>query len=221
MAAAAHAPAPGGWYHSRMKHDTIGSGRPSGRGVRPPVSGRFLLRLDPRLHRLLRMSAAAAGISLNEWCGRSLAAPGGGGSAAAADVMLAIREWLGDRLLGVVVYGSFARGEAAAGSDVDLLVVVADDMPITRTLYRDWDAAVPTWDGREVDIHLVHLPAVDAPLSGTWAEAAVCGIMLFDRDHVVSRRLVDIRMRIAAGESVRRLAQGQPYWVHAVRDAES
>lgn len=189
-------------------------------GDRSGHSGTFVLRLDPRLHGVLREDALAAGTSLNDWCGRTLAAPGAGGLDEAAEVVLAIRSKLGTDLLGVIVYGSFARGELTSGSDVDLLVVLAAGVPITRSLYREWDGVVPTWQGREIDLHFVHLPDAAAQVSGSWAEAAVCGIMLYDRDLAVSRRLIEIRSRIAAGELVRRMAQGQPYWIHENRDAK-
>ena len=107
-----------------------------------------------------------------------------------------------------------------AGSDVDLLVVLAADVPITRAFYREWEGMVPTWQGREVDLHFVHLPDPAAHVSGSWAEAAVCGIVLYDRDIAVSRRLIEIRGRIASGELVRRMAQGQPYWVYEDRHAQ-
>lgn len=188
-------------------------------GSRP--SGTFVLRLTSLLHGLLRSDAAAAGTSLNDWCGRMLAAPGGVGLAAAAEVVLPIRARLGADLIGVIVHGSFARGELAAGSDVDLLVVLDDRVAITRKLYRDWEGVLPAWDGREVDLHFVHLPKPAAAVTGSWAEAAVCGIVLFDRDLAVSRRLIAIRGRIASGELVRRMAQGQPYWVHEARHAQS
>jgi len=189
--------------------------------AQPAASGTFVLRLDPRMHAVLRGDAAAAGTSLNDWCGRVLAAPGGGGLEPAAHVVLALRARLGDDLVGVVAYGSFTRDELAAGSDVDLLVVLAPRVPITRALYRELDGVAPAWEGREVDLHFVHLPKPDAAVSGTWAEAAVGGIVLHDRDLTVSRRLIDIRGRIAAGELVRRMAQGQPYWIHEGRDAKS
>jgi len=188
---------------------------------KPPASGTFVLRLVPRLHAMLREEAAAAGTSLNDWCGRVLAAPGCGGLEPASNVIRAIRSHQEANLLGVVAYGSFARGELAAGSDVDLLVVLAGRVPITRALYREWEGVVPDWDGREVDLHFVHLPEAGGPVSGTWAEAAVGGIVLHDRDLTVSRRLIDIRGRIAAGEFVRRMAQGQPYWIHECRDEKS
>ena len=192
-------------------------GRADGRSR---ASGTFVLRLDPQLHGMLREDALAAGTSLNDWCGRTLAAPGAGGLDEAADVVLAIRSRLKKDLLGVIVYGSFARGELAAGSDVDLLVVLAADVPITRAFYREWEGMVPTWQGREVDLHFVHLPDPAAHVSGSWAEAAVCGIVLYDRDIAVSRRLIEIRGRIASGELVRRMAQGQPYWVYEDRHAQ-
>lgn len=194
----------------------------SRRGVaKPPASGTFVLRLDPRLHAVLRNEAATAGASLNEWCSRALAAPGAAGLDAAADVVLAVRARLGEDLLGIVVYGSFARGDLTLDSDIDLLVVLASSVKITRALYREWEDAVPAWEGRQVDLHFVHLPDAARPVSGSWAEAGVCGIVVYDRDLIVSRRLIDIRSRIANGELVRRMAQGQPYWIHEGRDAQS
>ena len=204
-----------------MKSSTA-QGRPRTKhGSSSAASGTFVLRLDPRLHAVLRHEAVAAGTSLNEWCSRSLAAPGAAGLSAAAEVVVMIRAGLGADLLGVVAYGSFARGELAAGSDVDLLVVLSEGVKITRSLYRQWDGVVPAWEGREIDLHFVHLPDRDNPVSGTWAEAGVCGIVLYDHDLLVSRRLIDIRSRIAGGELTRRMAQGQPYWIHEKRDAKS
>ena len=204
-----------------MKSSTT-QGRPRTKhGSSSAASGTFVLRLDPRLHAVLRHEAVAAGTSLNEWCSLSLAAPGAAGLSAAAEVVVMIRAGLGADLLGVVAYGSFARGELAAGSDVDLLVVLSEGVKITRSLYRQWDGVVPAWEGREIDLHFVHLPDRDNPVSGTWAEAGVCGIVLYDHDLLVSRRLIDIRSRIAGGELTRRMAQGQPYWIHEKRDAKS
>ena len=89
-------------------------------------SGRFLLRLNPELHAQLKASARDLGLSLNDYCARKLACPTDASALAddgAAVVQRAI-ELHGPRLAGVVVFGSWARGEAADGSDVDLLVVL-------------------------------------------------------------------------------------------------
>lgn len=99
--------------------------------------------------------------------------------------------------------------------------VLRIDPRLHGLLRREWEAGVPPWDGRDVDLHFVHLPDPAAAVSGSWAEAAVCGIVLYDRDLVVSRRLIAIRGRIASGELVRRMAQGQPYWIHEGSRAQS
>jgi hypothetical protein len=63
---------------------------------------------------------------------------------------------------------------------------------------------LPAWNGREIDLHFVHLPEP----------------VLFENDLCVSRRLIGIRERIAAGAMTRRMSQGQPYWIHEPIDAQ-
>ena len=85
-------------------------------------------------------------------------------------------------------------------------------VPLTRALYRAWDAEPAAWDGRPIEVHLAHEPAADAAPSGLWAEVALDGLVLYERGHQLSAALTRIRREIAAGRSVRRVAQGQPYW---------
>lgn len=122
-------------------------------------------------------------------------------------------EVVGGSLVGVVVYGSWARGEAMETSDVDVLVVVAPSTPITRGLYRKWDQEPVRWEGRRVEPHFVHLPVPGQGPTGTWAEVALDGIVLFDGDLRVSQRLVEFRKMILDGSMERREIHGQPYWV--------
>lgn len=121
---------------------------------------------------------------------------------------------LGDGLAGVVVIGSWVRGHAREGSDLDVLIVVEPEVEISRELYRRWDAEPLTWEGRSVDAHFVRLPASGRRIPGIWAEASVDGVLLFDRDLSLSLALGELRRRIVAGETTRRTAHGQPYWVH-------
>ncbi|MFN2378095.1 MAG: nucleotidyltransferase domain-containing protein [Candidatus Binatia bacterium] len=178
------------------------------------ASGRFLLRLPSDLHDALRSEALAAGLSLNEWCCRRLAAPVG--NALDADGSAAAVRWacelFGDRLLALVAYGSWARGEARRDSDVDLLVVLNPGSPITRDLYRRWDARESSIDGHEVEPHFVHPRGEDSACTGLWAEAALDGIVLFERAHDVSRSLAHVRRELVSGKLVRKTAHGQPYW---------
>lgn len=117
--------------------------------------------------------------------------------------------------MGVIAFGSWARDEMSDGSDVDVLVVVDPELEITRALYREWETEPLEWESRLVDAHFVRLPERGARISGLWAEAAVEGVILYDRDLSIARRLVEIRRRIVAGEIVRREMHGQPYWVEA------
>ena len=182
---------------------------------RQAPSGRFLLRVSPGLHGVLRRAADEAGLSLNDYCTRKLAAPGGAVGGPGTDVIARAAEQFGGDLLGVLVFGSWARGDTVEESDVDLLVVVGPDVAIVRGLYRAWDEAAPalSWDGRRLEVHFAHLhPAQETPTS-LWAEAALDGLVLFERGFELSRRLIDIRRRIASGAVLRRRAHGQPYWV--------
>jgi predicted nucleotidyltransferase len=177
-----------------------------------------LLRIDAGLHRTIRAAASDAGLSLNEYCARALATQPTG-LAANADMARAVTRaarLFGADLVGVVAFGSWARGELAASSDVDLLIAVEARVELTRDLYRRWDATALQWGGRPVDAHFVHLPSPGAPASGMWAEVAIDGVVLFDRGLRLSAHLVRVRRDIAAGRLVRRMAHGQPYWTEVV-----
>lgn len=174
----------------------------------------MLLRLPAELHRTLTGAAAEAGLSFNEFCVRRLRVPSDahGLSDARALVVSRARAVFGDRLAGVLVIGSWARGEAAAGSDIDVLIVIDPATPLTRELYRVWDRVPLAYDGRAVDAHFAHLPAAGAAPSAVWCEAAVDGIVWYDRDGLVGRRLGAVRRAIADGRVVRSVVHGQPYW---------
>ena len=159
-------------------------------GQAPAPSGRFVLRIDPGLHAILRRAARDAGVSLNEYCARKLMLPGGGATdlAPAAAAVARAADLFGDSLLAVAAFGSWARDELAAGSDVDVLVVLASRLSLTRRLYREWDRSPLTWNGRRGEPHFVHLPAPDAVVGGLWAEVAVDGVVLFETKPALSTR---------------------------------
>lgn len=179
-------------------------------------SGRFVLRIEPQLHAALRAAAEAAQTSLNDYCARKLsAAPANLGTPAAAEAVGRAAELFGGDLVGVAVFGSWARQAATASSDVDLLIVVDDVVEITRGLYHRWDEKPLYWGGHVVEPHFVHLGGGRKLAAGLWAEVAVDGVVLFDRGFELSRRLVHLRHDIVEGRIVRRQVHGQPYWVEA------
>lgn len=178
-------------------------------------SGRFVLRIDPALHAALREAASASGLSLNEYCTRKLVVPGINVLDPVADAVIRSASAVGEALVGIVGFGSWARGEMTASSDVDLLVVIEGDVPVTRRLYRDWDRDPLWWESHRVEPHFVHLPENALSVSGLWAEVAADGIVLFDRDFTIVRWLGDVRRQIATGRLVRRESNGHPYWIEA------
>lgn len=182
--------------------------------ARPPRVARVLLRLPAGLHRDLAAAARTARLSFNEFCVRRLAAPvqADESSAVRAAVLARARAVVGARLAGVLALGSWARGEAGASSDIDVLVVIDRDAPLTRDLYRVWDAQPLEAEGRVVDAHFTHLAAEGAVPSAMWCEAAVDGLVWFDRDGRLQQRLAEVRRAIADGRLVRGVVHGQPYW---------
>jgi predicted nucleotidyltransferase len=184
------------------------------RGAAGGASGKFLMRIPPGLHATLRRAAAESGLSLNDYCARKLAAPIGDLSSLEGGIHTVNRasNLFGEHLVGIAAFGSWARQQAAAGSDVDLLVVVEDSVALTRELYRTWDEEGSSWEGRRVEPHFVHLPEEGRVVAGLWAEVALDGIVLFERGLAVSKRLAAVRRDIVAGRIIRKTSHGQPYW---------
>lgn len=175
---------------------------------------RVLLRLPVDLHRALAAQAAREQTSVNDLCVQRLSGPDLPFLPRhdVAALLARARAVAGPHLQAVLVHGSFARGEARAASDVDVLVVVDRTLPLTRTLYRHWDGETVSWAGRIVDAHFVHAPAADTRPSSVWCEAATEGLVLFDARGDVSQALARARAAIAQGHLVRKLVHGQPYW---------
>jgi predicted nucleotidyltransferase len=173
-----------------------------------------LLRLPIDLHRTLVKVAAQLDLSFNEFCVRRLRAPSDaqGDSVVRSLVVARARETFGDRLRGVLVLGSWARGDAAAASDIDVLIVIDPRIALTRDLCRTWDHEPLTWEGRAIDAHFAHPSAAGAAPTAVWCEAAVDGVVWYDRDGAIAIRLGEVRRAIAEGRVVRAFAHGQPYW---------
>lgn len=186
------------------------------------ASGRFVLRIPSELHARLRQSARVKGLSLNQYCLQSLQSRVAFVDSDRAGTSLdpgldALVERLvgsfGHDLVGAVLYGSWARGEASDTSDVDLAVVLDAATPLRRELHRAWEATPISWEGRPVEVQFVHLPGTGDLPTGFWGELALDGIVLLDPNLEISRRLVRFRRDILAGRLVRHVAHGQGYWV--------
>ena len=67
-----------------------------------------------------------------------------------------LQELFADSLLGIVLFGSAARGESRESSDIDLLIVLGRDRALSRNLYSLWDER---FGAIKESPHFVHIPA--------------------------------------------------------------
>jgi predicted nucleotidyltransferase len=185
------------------------------------LSGKFVLRLSPELHLQLKQRSAQERLSLNELCVKFIA-EGFKSSNRAESSLLAlpplflriIRKKWKKSLVGIVLFGSTARGEASERSDIDLLVVLEPESKVQRSLYLEWDDAFQNWPSKELARYspqFVRLPSAKNA-SGLWFEIALDGKIIFEKDARLSSLLRDLKTLMAEGKVIRKLAHGQPYW---------
>lgn len=130
----------------------------------------------------------------------------------AADAVLALTRLRGaviDRIIGAVdaapwpvlhasLFGSFARGEATADSDIDILVVFESDDPsssdVRAAFLDDLAGSVRRWTGNRADVvnptpaMLAEMVAAHDPLLASWRA---------DHVHVTGVRLLDLLRRVS------------------------
>lgn len=177
-------------------------------------SGKFVVRIDPSVHRRLTLEARRKGISLNNACAEAfrgyLERPLPGVSDMGWDKLAKKVRGAGIPLLGIVLFGSTARGETKASSDVDLLLVLPGDAALARNLYTTWDElSLPA----ELSPQFVCLPASTAKAGGLWCECALDGVVLWETERVVTGYLQQLRHAVAEGHWVRKVTHGHGYWV--------
>ena len=131
----------------------------------------------------------------------------------ADDVVRQVHAVLGNALVGIVVFGSWARDELAESSDIDVLIVAAPSVPIRRALYRRWDEHPIRWGRHPIEPHFVQLPDGTHTPSGFWAEVAADGRVLLDTQGQVSAYLATVRQAVACGQLRRETVHGHGYWV--------
>jgi predicted nucleotidyltransferase len=180
------------------------------------------VRLPPQLHAALKRRAHEEGLSLNGLCLAALQSDVGmdaKGPPSGTPVPLdGIKSLLGSSLSGVLLFGSTARGEAREGSDIDLLIVIGTEVPLTRSLYQSWDRDIGAPCAPRVSPHFVHLPDGAERAGSLWYEAAVDAVVLFEKDGHISRFLRTVRRSMADGTLQRKSAYGHSYWIRRGRE---
>ena len=126
------------------------------------------------------------------------------------------RRVFGDRLAGVLLFGSYARGDSRDTSDIDLLIVLDSGIPLRRELYRRWDQDADVEE--KVSPHLVHVPAEPDQAGSLWLETALDSRILYDRSGAVADLLAQLRKLVETGGVERRMVHGHPYWIRHKRE---
>jgi hypothetical protein len=185
-----------------------------------PVS--FIVRLPAAVHRAAKDTAERLGLSLNRFCQRAIEELASSGIDSASvqkeitpqireGVEYAVRVFRGE-ILGVVLFGSCARGTQTAGSDIDLLVCVNPGIELNRDLYQRWDEEAPD-SVRRVSPHFARLPRAGSEFGSLWFEVALEGIVLWETNFEVSRALAMVRDFLLHSGVERKHSYGAPYWV--------
>jgi predicted nucleotidyltransferase len=173
---------------------------------------RVLLRLSPHLHDAVKARAESAHTSINTLLERYIARGLTGTSDDAAHysevINLAKREF-GSKLIGLLLFGSQARGDVHDTSDTDILMVLDDSITIDRSLYRAWDARMPD----AISLQIAHLPSTPSDAGSLWLECALDARILDDPTGRIADFLAQAKEYITSGNVVRRTTHGQGFWV--------
>lgn len=175
------------------------------------------------------------GRSLNRVCidklqaeGPSFAAPGVAATMVgpiSPELLNKISLQWSDDLVGLILFGSVARAEAGEHSDIDLLLAMQPETPITRSLYSRWEAFCREHGGmgdlERISPHFANLPRSVSEAGGLWYEAALEGIVLWERDRSLSRFIRSVREAMAHGRIRRRLLYGSPYWIKEFEESDA
>jgi predicted nucleotidyltransferase len=172
---------------------------------------RILLRLPSALHKRAKARASETGESLNSVFVQAIenGLSNGQLETLTPSIIKYANSQFGEAFLGLLLYGSRARGDAYESSDTDLLLVVNGSVRITRELYHSWDAILQ--DG--ISLNIAALPATAREAGSLWFECALDAKIVFDPTGILRRRLDEIKEMIVSGAVVRRTTHGQGYWI--------
>ncbi|MBI4373525.1 MAG: nucleotidyltransferase domain-containing protein [Deltaproteobacteria bacterium] len=182
-------------------------------------SGKFVLRIEPKFHRLLSQESERRKTSLNTLCIDLLKRGFKKGDTEderfgfLKPIIRQVEDHFGSELEGILIFGSQVTGQATESSDLDLLIVLKSSLPLTRSLYRWWDEKVSLSGTIVVNPQFAHIPLSMEEAGSLWLEVATASQMIWERDLVVTDFLELLREFIASDRVRRNWSQGQPYWV--------
>lgn len=132
--------------------------------------------------------------------------------ASVQEVVAALRQALGGRLIAVVLFGSRARGAAQAASDWDLLVIAQHLPHGTLARHLLFKNALPV-EWRAQAAILGRTPEeFEAALSPLYLDIALDGILLYDPMGYAGSRLLRLRRLLAERGLQREAEQRDLIW---------
>ena len=129
-----------------------------------------------------------------------------------SQIVTALQEGLGERLVAVVLYGSRARGQAREVSDWDLFIV-ATDLPAQL-----WDRHIllkrflPAAYRGAVSLLAKTPQEFEEKISSLYLDIAQDGQILFDPQGYAHRRLADLQHLMAEKGLYRKQSSGGEVW---------
>ena len=178
-------------------------------------SGKFVLRVPKGTHQTLAKEAEKRSLSLNSLCLQLLDLGFKAKENTAhpyPHIIKNLQKKFGENLLGILLFGSQVTGNSTANSDVDFLIVLSDEIPLTRSLYSWWDETV-SQTGKTLNPQFVHLPQIPSEAGGLWFEISLAHQLLWEKRNHVSKFLEQLQGLMAADRVRRYWSNGHPYWV--------
>jgi uncharacterized protein len=122
----------------------------------------------------------------------------------------------GTALLSVVLFGSWARGEARPDSDIDLLIVATDPPTARLDRFRLWHrVALQVSPDLARQLAVIVFSAEEAKRTRPfYLDLVHEGVLLYDRDGFFRDVLSALEQRLARlGAKRARDRHGHPYWI--------
>jgi predicted nucleotidyltransferase len=184
------------------------------------LSGKFVLRVSTELHKAMRKKAYNQGVSLNQFCVQALESSMGKRTEEAIlfpDLVKEVRKVWGEALLGILVFGSYVRGQMTQSSDIDILIVLKESYAVTRADYRKWDETIDKKlryvDGHEISPQFASLPKNVMQAGSLWYQVALEGEVIWKKDSQFLFFLRKVRKAMSEGQIRYSVLHGHPYWV--------
>lgn len=175
--------------------------------MKSAYSGKFVLRIDPSLHEKLSIQAMAKNLSLNQVISNTLINTQN--EIIKNDYTQKIINIFKDEIVGIILFGSYARSEETKDSDIDILIFTKSKPD--RSFYNKFDNIFQ--DSENLSPHFAQYKNDIMTYGSLVFEVSLDGLILFDDCNKTHKLLSKIRKEIAHGHLKRKTSYGHPYWI--------